>query len=274
MLKQRVITAFILMSVFLVLLFFSPWYSFGLFVALIFAFGAWEWSDLSGLVSFSHRVAYVTATVLFTAGAALWTDFARDLVNLRPILLVACVFWVLAFICVQSFPSSAVVWRSVTVRLAMGWLVLSPAWLATMYLRNQNNGVLLVLLCLLIVAAADVGAYFSGKRFGRRKLAPAVSPSKSWEGVWGGLVLALAVGIAFNAVFGHSSWQPLFLIVVPAALISVVGDLFESMIKRVRGIKDSGTILPGHGGILDRVDGMVAAAPLFALFVLVTGWAL
>src|SRR5690606_33988289 len=138
------------------------------------------------------------------------------------------------------------------IRLLMGWFVLIPAWVGCIYLRHTPLGAWLVLMLVLIVAAADVGAYFSGRKFGQRKLAPNVSPGKSWEGVWGGLSFALLVGTLYYLAFNGQDWLSLLVVVAPAALVSVVGDLLESMVKRHRGVKDSGRLLPGHGGIFDR----------------------
>jgi phosphatidate cytidylyltransferase len=120
----------------------------------------------------------------------------------------------------------------------------------------------------LLVAAADIGAYFAGRRFGRRKLAPTVSPGKSWEGVVGGLA-AVSLLAAIFALLRDVSLVLVLALALPAALASVVGDLLESMLKRFRGIKDSGSILPGHGGVLDRIDGLVAAVPVFTLAIII-----
>ena len=124
-----------------------------------------------------------------------------------------------------------------------------------------------------VVAAADIGGYFAGRKFGKRKLAPAVSPGKTWEGFSGGLIANLLLGSLIAYLTG-SNIGLLLAIVVPTSLFSVLGDLLESMVKRHAGVKDSGVILPGHGGILDRVDSITAAAPVFALAVLASGWTL
>jgi phosphatidate cytidylyltransferase len=147
--------------------------------------------------------------------------------------------------------------------------VLVPTWIALIYVRLQPSGAYLVLLLMLVVALADSGGYFAGRRFGKHKLAPAVSPGKTWEGFAGGLLanLALATGLALAL---HLNWLLVICVIVPTSLISVLGDLLESMVKRHAGVKDSGAILPGHGGILDRVDGITAGAPVFALALLVS----
>ena len=125
-----------------------------------------------------------------------------------------------------------------------------------------------------MVAAADIGAYFAGRTFGRLKLAPAISPGKTWEGVLGGAAFAAFFGVVFNLVLGGDQWLKVVIVVVPAVLVSVIGDLLESMVKRHRGVKDSSHVLPGHGGVLDRIDALLAAAPVFTLATMMTGWQL
>lgn len=274
MLKQRVITACVMMLSFLVLLFLCPWPLFFLCTTMLFIVGAWEWSRLAGLDSRMARAAYL-ALVVILGGAAFWaSSFGSKGSVLAPILVIACFWWACAFFWVRLFPLGESFMRSRAVRMIAGCVVLIPAWLSVSYLIQLNRGALIVLLGLLIVAAVDVGAYFTGRKFGKRKLAPVVSPGKSWEGVWGGLAFAMLVGIVFVSVFGELDLVNLLVIILPAALISVVGDLMESMVKRVRGIKDSGSILPGHGGVLDRIDGLASAIPVFTLAILCSNWTL
>lgn len=272
MLKQRVITAFIMMGVFLSILFFLPWWAFAIFIACVFAVGAWEWANMSGF-SFALRIVYLLVTLALGAGLAWWSDWAANTEKMQAMLGFACAWWGIAFLWLQTYPASVPLWNNLALRSLMGWCVLVPSWLSTLYLRNEP-GPLLVLLCLLVVAAADVGAYFSGRAFGKRKLAPSISPGKSWEGVIGGAILAVIIAVGFSFLFGAGHWLSLLGIVIPVALVSVVGDLFESMVKRVRGVKDSGTILPGHGGVLDRIDGIAAATPVFAFSLIMSQWQL
>ena len=145
-------------------------------------------------------------------------------------------------------------------------MVLVPAWVSLVILRQSEHGIWLVFFIIVIVASADIGAYFAGRKFGSKKLAPSVSPGKSWEGVWGGIIVALVSGslmVVCHDAYVMSPW--ILVLILPTAMISVVGDLLESMLKRFRGIKDSGTLLPGHGGVLDRIDGLVASIPVFSL---------
>ena len=156
----------------------------------------------------------------------------------------------------------------------MGLLVLVPTWFALMALRLHSNGVGLIFVLIALVTAADIGAYFTGKAWGKAKLAPNVSPGKSWAGFWGGLVTSalLALSLWWLLDGGQHSGLAVMAIAVATSLASVLGDLLESMVKREQGVKDSGRILPGHGGMLDRLDSMTAAAPVFALCLLLAGW--
>ncbi len=274
MLKQRIITAIILGLVFLGVLFSLDAAGFATAVALVVMIAGWEWANMAGFKAQWQRVAYGLFVGLILLASGYYTQFVQtgtlELEPTRTILLVACTWWAVALLWVQGYPASAVLWAHRLLKGAMGLLVLVPTWLALVFLRGESQGQWLILLVVLVVASADIGAYFSGKAFGRRKLAPQVSPGKSWEGFWGGftccILLALVVGFNFGG-----GWMMLA-IIAPAGLASVLGDLLESMVKRQRGIKDSSQLLPGHGGVLDRVDSITAAAPVFALAVLLTGW--
>lgn len=263
MLRDRVITAIIMAAVFIGILFFCPPLVFTVFIALVTAVAAWEWANLCNLTGRLGRAVFAGAVVI---GAVLlmamlhWTTWIR----LEQILVLSCAWWALALLWVQGYPSSAVLWRSRWARMVMGLLVLIPSFLSLVHLRGFPEGHWYVIAVVLLVAAADIGAYFAGRRFGRHKLAPNVSPGKSWEGVIGGLIAVAVIGALF-ALFRDAKLVVVLAVALPAALVSVVGDLLESMLKRYRGVKDSGRILPGHGGILDRIDGLVAAVPVFTL---------
>lgn len=280
MLKQRIITAVILALLFLGGLFSLSISGFALAIAVVVMIAGWEWANMAGFKAQWQRVLYA----LFVGGVVMVSGYYTEFLQLgrfeagglqrepvRTLLLVACTWWAVALLWVQGYPASAVLWARGFLKALMGLLVLVPTWLALVFLREEPQGQWLILLVVMIVACADIGAYFTGKAFGKRKLAIHVSPGKSWEGFWGGfaccVLLALAIGFGMNA----GGWMMLA-IIAPAALASVLGDLLESMIKRQRGIKDSSQLLPGHGGILDRVDSITAAAPVFALAVLLTGW--
>ena len=156
----------------------------------------------------------------------------------------------------------------------MGLLVLVPAWLAAVFLLSYAHGKAMLVFMVILVAGADIGAYFAGRRFGHNKLAPKVSPGKTWEGVMGGQLAVISLAVIVYLALGLSRITLLaaVAIAVCGAAASVVGDLVESMVKRHCGVKDSGTLLPGHGGLLDRIDGMTAAAPVFSLGLILAGW--
>ena len=274
MLKLRIITASILIAVFLSALFLSPWYVFTAVVGIVFCVAAWEWAGLAGISNPLQRMSYALATAGLGVGLFLWLDSMANVTSFRNLLVAVCTWWAVAILWIQGFPSSAILWQARFIRAVMGWFVILSPWLSCVYLINLPHGQWLVALIVFVVAAADIGAYFSGRAFGKRKLAPSVSPGKSWEGVWGGMLFSGLVGSLSVYMFsGHWSWLVVAL-VLPTAAISVAGDLLESMLKRHAGIKDSSNLLPGHGGVLDRVDGLVAAVPVFTLLMLVTGWSL
>ncbi|MDX2465584.1 MAG: phosphatidate cytidylyltransferase [Porticoccus sp.] len=272
MLKQRVITAVVMAVVFLSALVFLTPFTFSLFLAVIVIYAGWEWSELSGFSSASMKLGY-TLSVAVLLGL---TGYVLDLSATAPLhagvgkSLMAWLapWWAIALLWVQGYPSSAVLWGSRGLRGLMGFLVLVPAWGAAVILMYSDHGEWLICIVVLIVAFADIGAYFSGRRFGKHKLALNVSPKKTWEGLLGGVVanclFVLALG-AFLKLDSVNQWLMLFVLVMITVLASVLGDLLESMVKRHRGIKDSGNILPGHGGVLDRLDSLTAALPVFTL---------
>jgi phosphatidate cytidylyltransferase len=275
MLKQRVITAFVLAAIFLAALFGLPAGYFSFFVGVVVLIGAWEWSNLSGFALRWQRSIYAFSVLALLIAASVYFGFEGEASPrlkegaIRDLLLIGCGWWALALLLVQGYPSSSLLWGNRWLRLLMGLVVLIPTWVALVYVRQQTNGAWLVLMLILIVAVADSGGYFVGRKFGRHKLAPAVSPGKTWEGFAGGFfancLLALLLGYLLDA-----EWLLMLALVVPTSLVSVLGDLLESMVKRHAGVKDSGHILPGHGGILDRVDGITAGAPVFAMALMAT----
>ncbi len=276
MLKQRVITALVLAAIFLAALFYLPVTGFALFTAGILLLAAWEWGNLSGFVRVWQRLLYVCVNAGLLLACAVWLELhGQDLLAnkeaYRSLLLIGCTWWAVALLLVQGYPSSAILWGSPWVRALMGLLVLVPTWVAFTFVRAQDSGAWLLLLIVAVVACADIGGYFAGRAWGRRKLKPAVSPGKTWEGFAGGVFANLLLSLVIWWAVGGNYWGFLA-IILPTSLVSVLGDLLESMVKRHRGIKDSGVILPGHGGLLDRLDSLTAAAPVFALALLASGW--
>ncbi|MCL7929380.1 phosphatidate cytidylyltransferase [Halomonas llamarensis] len=260
MLKQRIITAAWLAPLVLAGLFGLHGGAFAFFTAAIVLIGAWEWSNLAGVQRLTHR-----AILVVGVGILMLLLWRSDAVFSPWPLWVAAAGWLVNIYWVTRYPEALVQWRSTPRRLLMGLWVLLPCWVGFNVLR-ESGGVWL-LFVLLLVWAADMGAYFAGRALGKRKLAPHVSPGKSWEGVAGGLAATLVLALVFS-VWQGLSWSGglvLLMITLVVTMVSVLGDLLESMLKRYRAIKDSSQLLPGHGGVLDRIDSLSAAIPLFAL---------
>lgn len=272
MLRTRVITAVVVLVLVVGMLFFAPpgmWAAFMLTVAVV---ACWEWSRLSGLTP-GGRSAYVAASAV--VGAFLWLTYVGALaVNFAAAAMTGFIVAALLWIVVAPLWLARKMRPSASVCAAAGWVVVWPTWLAFVLLRDVSAWLLLAIAA--IVWIADIAAYFSGRRFGRHKLAPAVSPSKTWEGVIGALVGVALYGIVLawianthdtplTPIFASSLGVPAIIVMLALAGVSVVGDLFESWMKRGVGLKDSSNLLPGHGGILDRIDALTSTLPLAAL---------
>lgn len=266
MLKDRVVTAVILIAGFLAALFFAPESLWIALIALVAGLAAWEWCGLARVAG-ALRPAFVVATALLCAvlGSGVGTSAASVVVHGAGL-----AFWGLVVP-----PWLARGWQvAPAAGLLTGWLVIVPTALALVELRAVDAWLLLAVMALVWVA--DSAAYFTGRAFGRVKLAPAISPGKTREGAWGAIAGVFVCGMLLHAVTGLGSddipW-PLLAIFLPVfAVLSIVGDLFESLLKRQAGLKDSGTLLPGHGGVLDRIDSLTSTMPLVALIALLAGW--
>jgi phosphatidate cytidylyltransferase len=278
MLKQRIITGLIMALGLLAAVAMLPIAALALLFAFIVALGAWEWSALAGWNKTPSRILFVAVVVLALGAAYQYCDLAATpgAEEVQPLLGLACLWWSIAILWLKSYPASGALWGHVAMRSLMGLLVLVPAWVSAIFLLSYPRGGLLVIAMIVVVAAADIGAYFTGKSLGRHKLAPSVSPAKTWEGFWGGLgcafLLALLTWYLLPAAFSHIGLGAVVTVFLATALFSVVGDLVVSMVKRESGFKDSGSLLPGHGGVLDRLDSICGAAPVFALGLLLAGW--
>lgn len=261
MLRTRVLTATVLACILLGGLFLLPRGGAVLGFGAVFTQGAWEWAGFGALRTAPARGAYALGIALLCAAGWFWT---ADPVHLTLLLGAAVGWWLIAFLWLCLAPER----QRPALVLLCGAAVLVPAFVALARLQSAGGGFargpVMVLWLVLLVAAADVGAYFAGRAFGRRKLAPLVSPGKTWEGAAGGLLLVAVVAWCGAVHFGL---PPVATVAFACAvgIFSVVGDLTESMFKRAAGLKDSGTLLPGHGGLLDRIDSVSAAAPLYAL---------
>lgn len=268
MLKQRVITAAWLLPLALFGFFGLTGAWFSLFVAVVLALGAWEWANLAGFKQQVQRVIYAAILLAAFLGLVLWPQ------RHGVVLWLAVIWWGVATLMVAKFPSSVAWWGGLWGKSLMGWLILLPAGIGLIQLKSLPQGNMLILSVMLLVWAADIGAYFSGRAFGQSKLAPKVSPGKSWAGVYGGLTASVLVGFALTRYFQLDLPQTLLAVVITVLIVavSIIGDLTESMFKRQADVKDSSQLLPGHGGVLDRIDSLTAAVPLFALVLALAGW--
>ncbi len=284
MFKQRLLTALVLAPLALSAVFYLPPIGFAIFLGCAFVIAAWEWASFCGWQTLPQRLC-------FSLGAAVWfllcyLTLPQQLawpVYTKPVaelsLWLGVCWWLLAVLLVLSFSKTKHIWQQHKfLKALMGWLTLVPSFAALLLLRNVNyeqssfTGAWLICMLLGLVWAADIGGYVIGKPFGKHKLLPQVSPGKTLEGMLGGLgfVMLLLTGVAAYLQWpeGVALW---YLAALLLTLLSVFGDLSESMFKRVAGLKDSGSIFPGHGGIMDRIDSLTATAPLFAVFVAMFG---
>ena len=263
-LRQRVGTALALAALVIGILFWMPPAAAVAAVAVVVLLGAWEWAGFAGLATATQRIGYVVGI-----GVAAWVAWrvTAEPAGLALFLRVTALWWL-----------SAALWVAFGSRHGghyaaglAGFAVLVPAAIGLGRLALvQSHGQMLLFFLIVLIAAADVGAYFGGRAFGRHKLAPLVSPGKTWEGFFAG-VLGAGFAAWAGAWFFGQPLLPWLAVCVLVALVSVVGDLVESMFKRHVGLKDSGGLLPGHGGVLDRIDGFTAAAPTFLFGLLLIG---
>ncbi|WP_435234958.1 phosphatidate cytidylyltransferase [Psychromonas sp. PT13] len=279
--KQRIITALIIAPLTIAGVFLLPLNLFMLFAAVIFLLASKEWgafvSKVKPLTVFYLFAILLCASVFMLPVENIWIN---GTVNpfIYWCLMVAAIWWVISLIMVISYPKTAPFWSSNwTIKSIMGVLTLLPFFFGMVLLRSINIdtnfyfGAELLLFVFMLVWAADTGAYFCGKRFGKNKLAINVSPGKTIEGFIGGLLLAMIVAYLGTVFFAIAS-DKIFVFLVSSFVticVSALGDLNESIFKREAGLKDSGNLLPGHGGILDRIDSLTAAVPVFAIFYLI-----
>ncbi len=272
MLKQRVLTALLLLPLALAAIFVLPAPWFLLLLAIILLGGSWEYSRLASLAG------QTAGTVVILLQAAIFTLLYafRDQWNdgILIYLGVSCAAWLLMFTRLTLYRPGAPIDRAYRVAsLVTAVASITTGWFALSWVRSQPDGSWLILLLLLIVWSADTGAYFAGRAFGKRKLAPHISPGKTIAGLVGGLATAPLAALLAAYFMPIESLEParLMLLALVTALVSVGGDLLISLHKRISGRKDSGALLPGHGGILDRLDSLLAAAPFFTLGLLLAG---
>ena len=265
MLKTRILTALIIFPATIAGVFLPPPWLFQSLIAVLLLTGCWEFRRLADLPGTRGWILQITQTVIIASLIYFW-PVVKSLAIV--ILSVGCLAWVLMFIRLQGYQDGAATnprYRFLGFLAAL--TAITMCWYALAWLHDRPDGPYVVFLLLLVIWASDVGAYFSGKQFGRQKLAPVISPKKTREGVYGGILLAIAAAFLWSRLIAGLEVSALSLLALTVAtgLASVGGDLFISMHKRTVGLKDTGTFFPGHGGILDRYDSLLAGAPFFAL---------
>lgn len=265
MLKTRIITALIIVPATIALVFLSPGWLFRLVMAAFLLIGCWEFRRLADLSATQGWILQGVQLVLIALMIFFWPEVkGQSLIVLGA----GCLAWLFMFGRLSFYRDGEQAGSSYRLLSFVSALVaISICWYSLCWLQDGPGGSFVVFLLLLIIWASDVGAYFSGKQFGRRKLAPTISPNKTWEGVYGGMALAIAASFLWSEHISglHIPMLALITLSVLTTLTSVGGDLFISIHKRTVGMKDTGTIFPGHGGVLDRYDSLLAGAPFFAL---------
>jgi len=265
MLIKRVVTGIILVvATLLSVLFLSP-ILFMTVVSFVLLWATWEWCQFIELNSVTSKIFY-----LIVVGVMVLVSMT---IPINIILLITLFWWLLSFVFVISYSLNLSltkwllensIWRAV-----MGVLTLIPSWLAINHMFQIENGRKMLLFLISIVSISDISAYFFGKFYGKNKLLPKISPKKTWQGVYAALIstFCLAVLVTYRFHMPIDSRFSIILLTLIVCGFSIIGDLFESMLKRLCGMKDSGHFLPGHGGILDRIDGLLAATPIFLLII-------
>ena len=281
MLLKRIITASVLAFLIALAVFKLPTEYFSLLIALITLLAAWEWSNLAGVTSLVKRGLFLLALILPMLGIHFWTQILelvaqildwpdiRDYSGILEWLVIPpVIFWILVMILIRNAPLGLLNLQLKTFYKALiGWFVLLSAWMFLSRLRALY-GTEMTMYFLILIWVADISAYVAGKKWGAAKLAPEISPGKTVAGMYGALISGLVCAVVLNLYNLKYGFNPMIaadfvLLSVLTVLMSIYGDLFFSVVKRQRGVKDSGTLLPGHGGILDRVDSLIAAIPLF-----------
>ncbi len=269
MLKQRLLTAAILIPLVVWGVLALPNTVFALLLAVIVIAGFWEWAGLMGIAETTDRLVYILIAIpLMWFGGTLPGGMLAGAS-------VGAVWWLVAIAWMLRFNIRPVtVQANIVTAGGAGMLTLVPAWMALVVLHgSESYGPKYVLFLMVLVWVADSGAYFAGRLWGSHKLASNISPGKTWEGVWGALAMTMVMGLAGARLLGVDPVMlPAFVsLCVITVAFSIAGDLFESMFKRRAGVKDSGKLLPGHGGVLDRIDSLTAAAPVFLTGLLLLG---
>jgi phosphatidate cytidylyltransferase len=278
MLLKRIITASVLASLIALAVFKLPMEYFSLVIGLVTLLAAWEWSNLAGVTSLVKRVLFLLVLILPMLGIHFWTQIleliaqaldwpdVRDYSGILEWLVIPPVlFWILVMILIRNTPTGVLnLTLKARYKVFIGWFVLLSAWMFLSRLR-AFYGTEMTMYFLILIWVADISAYFAGKKWGKTKLAPEISPGKTVAGMYGALIAGLVCAVVLSLIYGFNLMiaSDFMLLSVLTVLISIYGDLFVSVVKRQRGVKDSGSLLPGHGGVLDRIDSLIAAIPFF-----------
>ena len=278
MLLKRILTASVLAFLIALAVFKLPMEYFSLVIGLITLLAAWEWSNLAGMTSLFKRILFLLVLILPMLGIQFWTQIleliaqtvdwpdVRDYSGILEWLVIPPVlFWILVMILIRNTPTGVLNLTLKTgYKALIGWFILLSAWMFLSRLRALY-GTEMTMYFLTLIWVADISAYFVGKKWGTTKLAPDISPGKTVAGMYGALISGLICAVVLSLIYGFQLMiaADFVLLSVLTVLISIYGDLFVSVVKRQRGVKDSGSLLPGHGGILDRIDSMIAAIPFF-----------
>lgn len=265
MLKQRTLTALVLTPITVAIMLFLPTVAVAAIIAVLCLLALWEWARLAGIPSRPARAAILALNaVVFVL---LWP--IREQPAAWYVIGAGLAWWLLALLWMRHSAYAAAPTRdNAAIKLAAGEFAILPAWLALMQLHGHpDHGHAWALFALVLVWAADIAAFFAGKRYGTTKLAPRISPNKTTAGAWGALAGAVVVALVGGWLLDVRGLALGLLIALALLTVaaSIVGDLFESLLKRQANVKDSGAMFPGHGGLLDRLDSLFAALPLFAV---------
>ncbi|MCK5121051.1 MAG: phosphatidate cytidylyltransferase [Methylococcales bacterium] len=286
MLLQRILTALVLAAVAISAIFLLPILYFYLFIAVIVLIAAWEWTNLVEINKVSGKLGFLLLLIVPMLGVTFWTQLleltsqvfewpeikeysgALEWLVIGPV-----VFWVMMMILIRKVPEGLLaIELKTSFKVFIGWFVLLSAWMFLTKLRAYY-GADAVMYFLALIWFADIAAYFTGKKFGKDKLAPAISPGKTVQGMYGAIISAMLCAVVLALYYGYPMMiaTDFGMLSILTVLVSIYGDLFFSLMKRKSGVKDSGSILPGHGGVLDRIDSVIAAAPFYYAGVILIG---
>ena len=252
MLRNRIYTALGLAALTVATIFLAPLWLFALIFAVAASVGVHEWAAFAGLTSTKQRLAYVAGWLLLVVVSltqqTIWPQFLE----------LACLIWLFGFVSILLHPLLSRFYQNRWVAGVLGWVLMLCAWISLVTLFQAEHGKLWLLWLFVLTTATDVGAFFVGRAYGQHPLALNVSPGKTREGAAGGMCVALVICAGALVYSGGLGLYAAIGLTITMSVISIFGDLFESLLKRVSGVKDSGDILPGHGGVLDRIDSIVA----------------